>query len=146
MHVTYLPSEDWDRFYQSGHGLTGFEGVAFQRGGGLGNFLGRLFRFVLPVAKKVGKAVGKQALTSGADILDDVVKGRNIKESAKEHGRVALGNLSNKAGNYMRQKGRGRLGNRPKTIKGMQTLKRKQTYNRSRGAKRINLLRDVEVN
>ena len=145
MRVAYLPSEDWDRFYQAGHGLPGFEGVAFQRGGGLGNFLGRLFRFVLPVAKRVGKAVGKQALTSGADILSDVVKGRNIKESAKEHGRVALGNLASKAGKYANQRGRGRLGNRPKTIKGVRTLKRKQPNSR-RGAKRINLLRDVEVN
>jgi hypothetical protein len=143
MRVVYIPCEDWDSLYNSqaahsGHGISGFEGVAYQRGGGIGNFLGRLFRFVLPVAKKAMKSVGKQALATGADILSDAVQGRNIKEAAKEHGRAAAGNLLNKAGNFMR--GNGRLGKRPKTIKGGRTVKRK------RGKKLANFLQDVEIN
>jgi hypothetical protein len=146
MRVVYLPAEDWDKFYfaqagQSGHGIQGFEGTAYQRGNGLGNIFGRLIRFIMPVAKKAAKAVGKQALASGANILSDVVQGRNLKESAKEHGRAALGNLADKAAAKMR--GSGRLGTRSKTIKGGRTLKRKR-----RGRKRPypSLVEDVEVN
>ena len=172
MRVVYSPREDWDKYYfiQSGHGLPGFAGTAFQRGGGLGNFLGRLFRFVLPVAKKVGKSVGKQALTTGADILGDVIQGKNLKASTKARGTAALRTLGRKAANTMRQKGagrigvrqkprksrakrsakiktgRGRLGRRPKTIKGPATLKRKRTSISSRVAKRRNFLENVEVN
>jgi hypothetical protein len=148
MRAVYIPREDWDSLYlhqatQSGHGIPGFEGVAFQRGGGLGNILGRLFRFVLPVAKKAAKAVGKQALTSGADILSDVVKGRNLKESAEEHGRAALENLAGKAVTKMR--GGGNVGKRPKSIKGGQTVKRKQPAKKGPGGKRQQYLKNVKV-
>lgn len=153
MRVVYLPGEDWDKFYllqasQSGHGIQGFEGTAYQRGAGIGNIFGRLFRFVSPIAKLAMKSIGKQALTTGADILSDVVKGRNIKESAKKHGKAALGNLAGKAATQMRQRGRGRLGSRPKTIKGGRTLKRKQPRRKTRKAKRriVGFLNNVEIN
>lgn len=147
MRAVYIPNEDWDYFYQgqaaqSGHGIPGFAGAAYQRGGGIGNFLGRLFRFILPVAKTAAKAVGKQALASGAEIVGDVARGRNFAESAKEHGRDALGALADKTGAYMKQKGSGRLGNRSKTIKGNKTLKRKRAH---AGKQLYSLLRDVEI-
>ena len=123
MRAVYVPRENWDSFYskQVGQGLPGFEGVAFQRGGGLGNFLGRLFRFILPVAKKVGKAVGKQALASGAEIISDAAQGKNFKESVKKRGRAGAGQLADKVGKNMR--GGGAIGKRPNTIK---ANKRKQ--------------------
>ena len=46
MRIVYIPEREnvWEQYYgiqasQSGHGIPGFEGVAYQRGGGLGSFL-----------------------------------------------------------------------------------------------------------
>ncbi len=47
----------------------------------------------LPVCKKVGKAVGKEALATGANVAADVARGRKLKESVEEHGRDAAGTM-----------------------------------------------------
>ena len=118
MRIIYIPENGavWEQFYdlqasQSGHGIQGFEGTAYQRGGGLGNFLGRIFRSILPVVKSVGKkaakAIGKEALSAGAHIVSDVSMGRNIKASAKEHGINALANLADQTSQGLKQKGNG---------------------------------------
>ena len=127
--VEYVPRENWDAFYsrQAGHGLPGFEGTAFQRGGGLGNFLGRLFRFIIPVAKKVGKAVGKQALASGADFIGDVAQGKNPKKAAKKRGRQVVGNLADQMGKNMR--GGSRLGKRLKRMNNRKSVASKRSRN-----------------
>ena len=145
MRQIYIPLEDWDQVFaaqavQSGHGIPGFEGVAFQRGsGGIENFLGRLFRFILPVAKKAAKSVGKQALSTGVNIIGDAVKGRNIKEAAKEHGRKALGNIASNVEKYINQQGNG-MGYRDVNIKKTRAVKRKKKQ--PRGGKRT-AYRDV---
>jgi hypothetical protein len=58
-----------DQAKQTGHGLNGYQGIAYQRGNGLGSFFGRLFRSILPVAKRIGKSalktVGREALDMG---------------------------------------------------------------------------------
>ena len=145
----YSPAEeDWDSFFedqalQAGHGIPGFEGIPYQRGGGLGNFLGRLFRSVLPVLKKVGKAVGKQAVTTGADIMADVARGRNIKEAAEEHGRTGLAHLADSASRNLKR-GHGKLGSRKgkkittKPINGKAKLKKPRK-------KRQNLMKYVNT-
>ncbi len=84
----------WRSYYlqqaqQTGHGAA-FAGVPYQRGGGLGSIFRGLFRAILPVAKSVGRAVGKQALRTGAAIASDVADGANFKESAKKHGREGV--------------------------------------------------------
>lgn len=103
MRTVYVPlnDQDWAEFYlsqaqQTGHGLSGFEGLPFQRGQGLGSFFRGLFRAILPVAKKVGKTVGKQALSTGADILGDMVRGENIRNSLNNRGKQAVGELAKK--------------------------------------------------
>lgn len=144
MRVEYIPRENWDAFYskQAGHGLPGFEGSAFQRGGGLGNFLGRLFRFIIPVAKKVGKAVGKQALASGADFIGDVAQGKNPKKAVKKRTRQGVGILADQLGKNM--KGGSRAIKRPNTIK---VNKRKQKNKNSVAVKRArNIFGDVKIN
>ena len=150
MRAIYVPAEDWDNFFKdqavkSGHGIPGFEGIPYQRGGGLGNFLGRLFRSVLPVLKKVGKAVGKQALATGADIMADVARGRNIKESAQEHGRAGLADLADKAGKNLR--GHGQLGTRARKKNTTKPIKRKAKPGKKRQPKkkRTFVLKNVET-
>lgn len=118
MRVIYIPERDdvWEQYYnnqatQSGHGIAGFEGTAYQRGNGLGNFLGRIFRSVLPVIKSVGKraakTVGREALTAGANIVGDYTRGRNFGEAANEHGRNALLNIVDETAASLKQKGKG---------------------------------------
>ena len=133
MRVLYTPNDErmWLQYYQTGGG--GFTGIPYQRGYGLGSFFKGLFRTVMPVAKSALKSVGRQALSTGAEIAKDVIAGRNIKESAKQRGRQAASRLLQKAATSM-QKGRG-LGVRstkrpaktrtPKTIKGGRKKRKK---------------------
>jgi len=109
----------WTEFYlsqatQSGHG---FQGIPYQRGHRLGSFFGRLFRSILPVAKRVGtsalRTVGKEALQMGADVIGDIAQGQNIGESFKERGSTAGKNLLIKASNAARNQSGGRTGKRP---------------------------------
>lgn len=60
---------------QAGSGLIGFEGVRYQKGHGL---WGKLFGFIRPALRYLGN----QALGTGLDIADDVLDGKNLKESA----------------------------------------------------------------
>lgn len=132
----FIPINDkvWFDFYldqakQTGHGINGFQGMAFQRGNGLGSFLGRLFRSIFPVAKqigkKVGRSIGKEALGMGANVIGDLAKGRNIKASLKEHGLNATSNLINKAGNSFKNQSGGRIGKRKVVSKAVPVKKRK---------------------
>ena len=119
--IVYVPENDkvWTDFYNSqiqqyGHG---FQGIPYQRGHGLGSFFGRLFRAILPVAKRVGKSalktVGKEALNMGGNVVDDLIQGRDIKESMKDHGLHSTKNLINKASSALKnQSGKG-IGKRP---------------------------------
>lgn len=75
--------EDYYIRQATGHGLPVFSGVRTQRGHGLGNLLTSAFRVFLPVLKSTGKSVLKQGLSTGADILGDLVRGRSLKQAAK---------------------------------------------------------------
>jgi hypothetical protein len=44
-----------------------------QRGGGVGQFLGGLFRFVRPLFIRGAQMIGKEAVHTGANILSDIV-------------------------------------------------------------------------
>ena len=117
MRVSYNPDAEtfWDDYYmaqakQSGHGLAAFHGVPYQRGAGIGSLFRSLFRLIVPIGKAAAKAIGKEALTAGANIAGDVVKGRSLKASAAEHGKAAAANLAQKAATKL-QTGKG-LGKR----------------------------------
>ncbi len=129
----FLPINDkfWYDFYvsqakQTGHGINGFQGLAYQRGNGLGSFFGRLFRSILPVAKKIGKSVGREALSMGANVIGDLAEGKNIKASLKNRGLKASENLLNKAGSAIRNQSGGRIGKRKVTSKVVPTPAKRQ--------------------
>lgn len=120
MRVTYNPDAEtfWDNYYlgqakQSGHGLASFQGMPYQRGAGIGSLFRSLFRLIVPIGKSAAKAIGKEALSAGANIAGDFVKGRSFKESAAEHGKKAAANLAQKAATRL-QTGKG-LGKRKAT-------------------------------
>lgn len=139
----YVPITDkaWTDYYnyqaiQSGHGLGGFQGIPYQRGGGLGSFFSSLFRSILPVVKNVGKsalkAVGKEALHAGANIIGDISKGQQVKDTLKTHGLKATQNLVNKAAKSINNQTGGRIGKRKtkSKVKPLPLKKRKVTRKR----------------
>ncbi len=95
MRVLYIPHNQkmWEDFFnvqaaQSGHGMVGFRGTAYQRGGGFGSLIGGLLKSFLPVAKTIGKTVGKQALRTGVEVAADALSGRNLGQSFEERGKA----------------------------------------------------------
>ena len=75
-----------------------YVGVPYQRGHGIGSFLGGLFRRVLPLLKRGAKALGREALRTGMNIASDMTT-NNIpfKESLKSRVRETGENLKRKA-------------------------------------------------
>lgn len=123
MRHQYNPEnlDAWLRYYadqanQTGYGLEGFRGSPYQRGGGLGSFFRSLFRMAVPVFKSAASHVGKQALSSGANLATDLANGRHFVEALEDHAKQGAAELLNKANSAL-QKGKG-LGTRPKCIKG----------------------------
>ena len=68
---------------QIGHGQIYYKGRRYQKGHGLGNVLGTLFRSALPFLKKTGKDVLKSGVTVGSHALTDIVSGAPVKQSIK---------------------------------------------------------------
>jgi hypothetical protein len=74
--------EVYERYYdrqQNGKGeFPVYVGRYTQRGHGIGNIIGSLFRRILPALK----AVVPHVLRTGANVLEDVAEGKSFKESA----------------------------------------------------------------
>ena len=79
----------------------GFRGRRFQRGHGLGSVLGTLFKSILPVAKKVGKTVGKEVLRTSAHVASDALAGQDIGQAFERRGRQSAAKLLNKGINRL---------------------------------------------
>ena len=93
-----------------------FHGAPLQRGYGLGSFFASLARRALPFFKQGAKAIGRAALRTGANVAQDVLAGKNLKESTRSRIRQSAQTLKEQALNQlMGQRGSGRT-----------TLKRKK--------------------
>jgi hypothetical protein len=67
---------------QAGSGVGAiYSGPLFQKGYGIGSFLGGLFRAVIPFFKSRGLAVGKQLFKTGVDVLSDMQQNQSFKNS-----------------------------------------------------------------
>ena len=74
------------RKYQRGYGagIPTFRAEPLQLGYGLGGLFRGLYRSISPSLKKALATVGKHALKTGADILEDVVVNKTpIKQAVK---------------------------------------------------------------
>ena len=91
-------SASYEKYYldQVGHGEY-FSGAAFQRGYGLGNIFASLGKAILPLVKFGAKAIGKQALKSGAAFASNVLAGKNVKQAALERTKQAGSTLLRQA-------------------------------------------------
>lgn len=77
-----------------------FAGSTYQKGRGVGSWLGGLFRKMLPYISSGIKTVGKETLRAGINVLDDVTNnGTNFKEAVKFRARESGKNLKRKAAN-----------------------------------------------
>lgn len=91
------------RYYDKQTGAGGgvrnvFTGSTFQRGRGVGAWLGGLFRHILPYVTSGARAVGKETLRAGIKVLDDVANaGVNFKEAVKTRAGESGRNLKRKA-------------------------------------------------
>lgn len=87
--------EDYQRFFlsQRGNGMTFYRG-GHQKGHGLGSLFKSFGRAILPMVSKGAKALGKQALQTGAMVAKDVLSGNSFKDSitarSKEAGSALL--------------------------------------------------------
>lgn len=124
MHTLFdISTVKWSDFFQEGGGPY-FEGVPYQRGfgnfsyvtrqngAGLGSIFRSFMRYLLPMAKHVGKTVSKEGLETGARILHDIAGGQNVKEAVVTESKQGLRNVSNSIKEKMArdraQRGKGR--------------------------------------
>lgn len=144
-----------------------FIGSAHQRGhGGIGSFLAGLFRKVLPLLSRGAKAVGKEALRTGMNIVSDVTNqntplkesfrnrvkesGENLKRKAEEKldrmmegsgykrsRYLALAHSAAGSGSVKKRKKRKTIGKRKKCIKGGGRKKSKKSSLKSKKKKKI---------
>lgn len=78
-HIAYYQAQ------ANGRGVGGVHKYAkTQRGNGIGSFFGGLFRRIMPYIKSGISSVGSELVSSGANILRDVLKGRDTKDSISE--------------------------------------------------------------
>lgn len=129
---------------QIGSGYGGiYAGPSYQRGYGIGSFLGGLFRTIspiLPFIKSASKAVGKEVLSSGVGFLRDIATD-DINSAYKKRGKEIINNLSSRAANRMfgsgyRYKGLPLQTNYQSIRTPRQTKKRKSIKKKSIKAKR----------
>lgn len=90
-----------------------------QRGAGLGSILGSLARHLIPLAKNIlwpatKKYVLPHAASAAKQVASDVLSGRNVKESIKDHGKQALKGIGEQ---IINQSGSGRKRRRIKSRK-----------------------------
>lgn len=87
------------RYYmnQAGSGIGEFySGPIYQRGYGIGSFLGGLFKSVLPILKSGGIAVGKEVLKNGANFLNDVQHNVSPRTAMNIRAKETVDNLKRK--------------------------------------------------
>ena len=85
------PDNIWEDYYytqafpeetslQRGGNVPFYRGPVLQRGYGLGSIFKSVARSVMPSLKEIGKS----ALTTGLEVLQDVAKGESVKTAVKK--------------------------------------------------------------
>jgi len=94
--MTLNVNDPYLRYYthQAGSGVGNvYRGASFQRGHGIGSFLGGLFRTVSPILK----SIGHEALKSGVGLLSDVVYSTPTREAFRNRAKEFTTTLKRKA-------------------------------------------------
>ena len=86
---------------QLGSSLPGFQGARLQRGFGFGSLFREFYCTALPFAKTRSKLLGTTLLDTGANIMKDVAKDRNLRKSVEIRGKQGGLELLNKVKTQM---------------------------------------------
>lgn len=87
---------------QAGSGFGGvYTSGLYQKGHGIGSFLGGLFRCVFPLLKSGSSALGTELLKSGANIISDISRNEPMETVIKKRGKETINNLSKLVGDKM---------------------------------------------
>ena len=103
MLVPYNESDSksfYTDFYRSqvGNGLSVYKGrVNTQHGRGIGSFLSGMLKKAAPVLKKAATRVGKELLSTGAQVASDALSGKNVGASLKRRFKESGTNLLREA-------------------------------------------------
>jgi hypothetical protein len=93
---------------QRGGNIAGYRGARFQRGYGIGAILKSLARYAIPLFKQGAKVAGKRALQAATEVGQDVLQGKNVRESVKtRRGKVVKVFVEHGARTLLRQTGHG---------------------------------------
>ncbi|GFT05431.1 uncharacterized protein F54H12.2 [Trichonephila clavipes] len=72
-------------------------GQSFQKGYGIGGWFKRLFRTALPFLTRGAKSVGKEVLKTGTQIVNDLLEGQNLEDTAKHRAKETRRKLAREA-------------------------------------------------
>lgn len=110
-----------------GNHIPVFYGRAGQRGHG--DILGSLGRTVMPFLKSAAGYVGKKLLSTGANVIGDVMRGENVGQSLRDQFSATGREVFSDVGDRLRgQSGQGRKRKRASTKKKKKTsAKRRKT-------------------
>ena len=112
MHVDFDPANvDWDFLLNAqnefpqigGASYPVFHGLPYQRGAGIGAIFKSFLRFLLPLGKEAGAAIGRQGLESTSRILGNVLEGKPLKDAVQNEARSGVKNLLHKAADRVGQ-------------------------------------------
>lgn len=78
-----------------GGNLAVFVGTTVQRGHGLENLFGILFRSAMPLIKRETLALGKRVLNKGMRVAEDVASGQKLKQAVKRRATEAVSSVNN---------------------------------------------------
>jgi hypothetical protein len=108
--MAFATEEDIINYYvnQAGSGMGAiYSGPLYQKGYGIGSFLGGLFRAVLPLIKSRGLSIGKHLLKTGVDVLGDVQENKSFKTSLSDRKNEIINSMKDAVINgkgYLRRK------------------------------------------
>lgn len=119
MYIEYIEMPSYssnNAMVQYGSGLrdigTIYRGPQFvQRGRGIGSIFGGLWKHIAPFATSGLRALGKQSLLTGSNVLRDLSDGKKLKNVLQEQAHDAINNLTQKGINKLQkmQSGKGLL-------------------------------------
>jgi uncharacterized membrane-anchored protein YjiN (DUF445 family) len=78
---------------QRGGNIAGFRGASMQRRYGIGGIFKSLARYAIPLFKQGAKVVGKRALQAATEVGQDVIQGKNVRESFESRGKQAASDV-----------------------------------------------------
>ena len=90
MRPLYIPDQEKFREHyvaqaeQRGGTLPVFRGARRQRGHGLGNMVGSIYRWLKPMVQNTASAAGRELMKTGVSIANDTLAGKTLKEAASE--------------------------------------------------------------